>query len=203
MSDETLQQAIDAIKGGDKQRGRELLAEVLEADRTNEQAWLWLTQTNISHEEKMKSLNQVLRINPNNQAAKDGLAKLQGKGLLGKAAPTSKPSNPDTMACPYCAETIKAEATVCRFCNRDLITGEPPTQQPQVIIQKTPKNRGMAILLALFLGGLGVHKFYLNRPGAGILYLLLCWTFIPLVVSILESIGYLLMSDEAFQNRFG
>jgi hypothetical protein len=26
----------------------------------------------------------------------------------------------DTRACPYCAETIKAQAVLCRFCNRDI-----------------------------------------------------------------------------------
>lgn len=32
----------------------------------------------------------------------------------------------DTQACPYCGETIKRAAVVCRFCNRDLKTGQVP-----------------------------------------------------------------------------
>lgn len=34
------------------------------------------------------------------------------------------------------------------------------------------KNKTTAGLLALFLGGLGVHKFYLGQTLAGVLYLL-------------------------------
>lgn len=44
------------------------------------------------------------------------------------------------------------------------------------------------ILLAVFLGSLGIHKFYAGRTGSGILYLLFCWTFIPGFIGIIEGI---------------
>ncbi|MEA1568161.1 NINE protein, partial [Salmonella enterica] len=39
------------------------------------------------------------------------------------------------------------------------------------------KSRIAAALLAFFLGGFGVHKFYLGKIGQGFLYLIFCWTF--------------------------
>ena len=48
------------------------------------------------------------------------------------------------------------------------------------------KDGTTAVLLALFLGGLGAHKFYLGQAGLGVLYLLFCWTFIPAIVALFE-----------------
>lgn len=65
------------------------------------------------------------------------------------------------------------------------------------------KSKTTAAVLALFAGGLGVHKFYLDRPGQGVLYLLFCWTFIPAFVAFFEAVGFLMMSEQAFQARYG
>lgn len=43
-------------------------------------------------------------------------------------------------------------------------------------------------LLAIFFGGIGVHKFYAGKIGLGILYFLFCWTAIPALVALIEGI---------------
>jgi TM2 domain-containing membrane protein YozV len=64
------------------------------------------------------------------------------------------------------------------------------------------KNKMTAGLLAILLGGLGAHKFYLDQPGLGILYLLFCWTFIPAIIGLVEGITYLTMSDQDFNAKY-
>lgn len=39
-------------------------------------------------------------------------------------------------------------------------------------ITYTYKSKGLAVCLGLFLGGLGLHRFYLGDTGLGILYVL-------------------------------
>ena len=64
------------------------------------------------------------------------------------------------------------------------------------------RTRTAAILLALFLGGLGGHKFYLGRPGWGVVYLLFCWTFIPSIAALVELIILITMSEDAFNAKY-
>ena len=49
-------------------------------------------------------------------------------------------------------------------------------------------NKTIYIIVALILGGLGVHKFYADQVGQGILHLVFFWTGIPSVVAIIRAI---------------
>ena len=64
-------------------------------------------------------------------------------------------------------------------------------------------NKLVAALLAIILGGLGIHKFYLHRPVQGILYILFCYTLIPALIGFIEGCVYLSMSDNNFLWRYG
>ncbi len=64
------------------------------------------------------------------------------------------------------------------------------------------KNKNTAGILGILLGGVGIHKFYLGRIGAGIIYVLFCWTFIPSLVGFVEGIIYLTMSQEDFDRKY-
>ena len=48
------------------------------------------------------------------------------------------------------------------------------------------KDEVTGVLLALFLGWMGAHHFYLRRTGLGILYAVFFWTCIPALVSFVE-----------------
>ena len=75
---------------------------------------------------------------------------------------------------------------------------QPMMQQPMV----SQKSKITAGLLAIFLGGFGIHKFYLGRIGWGIVYLLFCWTYIPTVVAFIEGIVYLASDDQNFARKY-
>lgn len=64
------------------------------------------------------------------------------------------------------------------------------------------KNKMTAAILAFFLGGIGVHRFYLGQGGLGIIYLIFCWTFIPAFVAFIDCIIFLTMSEDSFNMKY-
>ncbi len=78
--------AIEAAQKGDRQTARKLLQEVVLADNSNEQAWLWLASVSDSLEDKRKCLRRVLQINPANTTARDGLTQIQARLAGGETA---------------------------------------------------------------------------------------------------------------------
>ena len=64
------------------------------------------------------------------------------------------------------------------------------------------KDKWIFVLLAFFLGGLGIHRFYLGNIVIGLLYLVFCWTFIPLIISFIEGIIFAFTSEKEFNERF-
>ena len=95
--------------------------------------------------------------------------------------------------CRGCATELHVSAKTCPKCGATQVGSGTSGN----------KSRVAAIILALFLGGLGVHKFYLGRVAAGVLYLIFFWTFIPAIIAFIEMIIYITMSDEAFAEKYG
>lgn len=64
------------------------------------------------------------------------------------------------------------------------------------------KSKTTAVVLALFLGGLGIHRFYVRNVGLGILYLVFFWTFIPAIAALIDAIVWITWSDEKWNAKY-
>ena len=129
------------------------------------------------------------------------------------------PIDPMATECKFCGERLTVQQTFQQSqpqqpYMQQPVYQQPYAQQPQVVIQQVApqpvyvsginpawpiKNKIVAGVLGIFLGGIGVHKFYLGKIGMGILYLCFCWTGIPSLVGFIEGIIYLCSNDENFQ----
>jgi TM2 domain-containing membrane protein YozV len=100
----------------------------------------------------------------------------------------------DEMYCHSCGEAIKKEAEICPKCGvRQKGSSSPP---------KGDKSKVAAGILAILLGGIGVHKFYLGYTGIGVLYLCFFWTGVPAILGIIEGIIYLTKTDDQFYDTY-
>lgn len=82
----------------------------------------------------------------------------------------------------------KRESQESEMVVNQIISHLPQDKQMVFFMQynNVKKNPTTAILWALFLGGVGAHKFYMGQTGAGILYLVFVWTYIPAIIAFIE-----------------
>lgn len=78
----------------------------------------------------------------------------------------------------------------------------PASSTTQVIITQNGKavNKMTYALLAIFLGGVGVHHFYAGKTMLGILHIVFCWTFIPAIIAFIQGIVALTKKEDANGN---
>ncbi|MFQ3535926.1 MAG: tetratricopeptide repeat protein [Aggregatilineales bacterium] len=117
QAQQLLQQGIAAAKAGQRDEARRLLQEAIRRDVANETAWLWLSGVANTDEERIFCLMKILEINPGNQNALKGLAKLGVKppsstairrlkdqpppqGLAATARPPTAPLSPPKAEAP-------------------------------------------------------------------------------------------------------
>jgi tetratricopeptide (TPR) repeat protein len=97
--EEVLRQGIAAAKAGQRERARDLLMQVVEQNEGNLPAWLWLSGVLDSLEDQVICLENVLALDPDNQAARKGLAWLrEQQATTPPADPEAVPSYPDPAA---------------------------------------------------------------------------------------------------------
>lgn len=78
------------------------------------------------------------------------------------------------MFCYKCGAEIDDDAIVCVKCG---CATKNYNANRKYADEVSEKSRLVALLLCIFLGGLGVHRFYIGKTGTGVIWLLTAGCF--------------------------
>lgn len=104
----------------------------------------------------------------------------------------SREKGPNEKFCAECGAVINERAELCPECG---------VRQPGAESGESDE-RLVAGVLAIVLGGIGAHKFYIGKTGQGVVYPCFSWMLIPAVVGLIEGVIYLTKSDEEFREQY-
>ena len=129
--------------------------------------------------------------------------------------------------CPECGKQYSTQEKVnrvkCPYCGAETNVSYSDQQQTQwqqfgsqasnaidSVFNNGPsgKSRGIAGLLALFLGCVGLHYFYLNKTNAGVVFLiaslLSCGVLavVTQIVSIIQAVLFFTSTQEEFELKW-
>ncbi len=125
-----------------------------------------------------------------------------------------KEVHPQAVACPGCGVPPLLEKKYCQNCGTAIQPNQAIcTKCGVALAARTPtKSKVAAGLLGIFLGWLGIHKFYLGYSKEGVIVLLVsilggvvtCGgaAGVMSVIGLVEGIIYLTTSDEEFERRY-
>ena len=97
---------------------------------------------------------------------------------------------------------ISEYATICPKCGLRMNYISPAPPNYMMNNYRTSKSNTTAGILALLLGGFGIHYFYCEKPLAGFVFLLLCWTGIPAILALIQAIMMFSMTEEEFNYKY-
>ena len=114
-------------------------------------------------------------------------------------------SREKAVKCPLCGASLKVVEKVIAdayYESNNTNTTTNTTTHTKQTNNYTPllgeKNRIIAALLAFFGGSIGLHKFYMGNIASGIMYIIFWWTAIPSILSFIDGISLLCMTDSKF-----
>lgn len=88
-----------------------------------------------------------------------------------------------TRPCPMCGEMINFSAKKCRFCGEYFDDAGYPIKK---------NDRVVYILLALFLGGIGIHNFYAGENQIGCLHIAMTFVTVISIFLVYQGIGFVI-----------
>lgn len=105
--------------------------------------------------------------------------------------------------CTNCGKRLDATMVYCPDCGKKIGTGAEPstTVNPSAV---STKDKLVAGLFAIFLGGFGIHYFYLGKISAGVLTIVLtiCTCGIWKLLMVIQGILMLAMSEAEFRMKY-
>lgn len=79
-----------------------------------------------------------------------------------------------------------------------------PPEIGAINVQNRGKSKTLAAIMALTLGPIGLHKYYLGNWGVGLIFLALVFIFpiVPALVALVEGIRFIAMEDHYFNEKY-
>ncbi len=132
QADHLLKEGIAAAKAGQRARAYELLSRAVEYEEGNVSAWLWLSGVTDDLDEREIYLQNTLALDPDNAAARQGLAQVQKQ-----KAEQSSYAFPES---PLAARTRTAVSPAAAMLREDFASQRPSEPEPEVEAAPPPQD---------------------------------------------------------------